>query len=270
MNMNPKGAYQASYQQRVKEKRERELLIKAQDKKTKQLLRKKQEQLNQLEEDEGEIDFGSEPSQIHYQKPSSNRSSSKNVGLKKANSLKGNLAQNRASSKVKVNPVKPKISNLRNNERKNTITDDRSPVILTHGNGLGLWCHAKKEASISMYNEKDSNSKLPPLQTKKQNAPRPKRSAQSQRREEAPQAPSRNLTKDIDSKVESSLAQMFKQDVVELSAKLDKMENEKSKMQFGYNIMKRDYDNLAFANEKLQNDNDVLLEKSYELEERKR
>jgi ABC-type phosphate transport system auxiliary subunit len=121
-----------------------------------------------------------------------------------------------------------------------------------------------------MYNEKEPNSRLPPLQNRGP-APRPKRSAQSQQRlKETPKVPKQNLTKDIDNRVESSLAQMFKEEVIELNAKIDRMELEQSKYMFEYNIMKKDYDNLAFDNEELKNQNESLTEKLYELDERKR
>ena len=38
-----------------------------------------------------------------------------------------------------VQSSKPKISNLRNNQRGSSGQEDRGGVILTGGNGLGLW-----------------------------------------------------------------------------------------------------------------------------------
>lgn len=56
MNMKPQGAYQASYQQRIKEKKEKEKILKDQEKKMQQMLKKKHDLLKQMEA-EGDIEF---------------------------------------------------------------------------------------------------------------------------------------------------------------------------------------------------------------------
>ena len=121
-----------------------------------------------------------------------------------------------------------------------------------------------------MYNEKNQNSRLPPIQHKP-NIQRPRRSANSQRRTEVPKPhPQQNITKDIDSRVESSLVQMLEKQVTELSTQLDKAEIDRSRMEFEFNIMKRDHDKVVFESEQLKQEIEELTEKSHELEERNR
>ncbi|CAI2359536.1 unnamed protein product [Moneuplotes crassus] len=250
--MNPRGAYQASYQQRNREKREREKLQQQNDKKMQQMLKSKFDMLQKLEEEDGELQFDPDVPEkvptVRAQQP----------GIKKTNSLKGPIKRKNSSKK-------PTVANLRDKNSNSRQQDDRPAVVLTSGNGLGLWCHAKKEASVSMYNEGSSNSQLPPIQNKLN---RPRKSANSQRRLTPKQKPVYNP--EVDRRVETSMVQMLERKVTELSTELDRMEIEKQKMEYEYNIMKRDSDKLQYELDQFKQDNETLVEKSYLLDQRDR
>jgi len=173
---------------------------------------------------------------------------------------------------------KPTVANLRQSNNSNLRQqEDRSPVLLTGGNGLGLWCHAKKEASISMYDNFNSNSKLPPIQNKPPSN-KARRSANSQRRTTQENTNirvnkpkiKRGSTKDVDHKIEGSLVEILEKKVMEYSTELDRAEIEKQKMEFEYNIMKRDLEKVSLELDQFKEDNENLVEKSHQLEQRKR
>ena len=193
-----------------------------------------------------------------------------NVGLRKIHSMKGNVDnENININKSAGQGIKQKVANIRNNDRNNSGGGERGSVILTSGNGLGLWCHAKKEASISMYNDRNQQQpKLPPIQSK-QNAVRPKRSANSQRRIE-PKQSSRGVNNDVDQKVELSLVQMLEKQVTELSTQIDKAEIDRNKMEYEYNRMKREYDKIRFETDQVKQENEELNELSWVIDEKNR
>ena len=68
--MKPQGAYQASYQMRIKEKKEKEKQLKEKDKKMKQLLNKKHQMLKMMEaEGDDEFDDANQEHQKENQVP---------------------------------------------------------------------------------------------------------------------------------------------------------------------------------------------------------
>ena len=185
--------------------------------------------------------------------------------------MKGDVNNdNAAIHKSGVVNNKPKAIDIRTNQRNNSGAGERGSVILTSGNGLGLWCHAKKEASISMYNDRNQQQqpKLPPIQNKP-NIGRPKRSANSQRRLESKPA-GKSITNDVEQKVELSLVQMLEKQVTELSTQIDKAEIDRNKMEFEYNRMKREYDKIMYETDHLKQENEELKELSWIIDEKTR
>jgi hypothetical protein len=138
---------------------------------------------------------------------------------------------------------------------------------------MGLWCHAKKEASVSMYNEVDKKSKLPPIKT---NAAKSRRSANSQSRppsgyqNKSDNQPKHTVIQDVENQVEGSLVQMLEYQATDLTKRLTKAEMDKQKMELHYNMMKRDFDKINYDLEQFKLHNEDLVEKSHQLDETKR
>ena len=84
--MNPKGVYQASYQQRRNEKKDREKLMKEKDKKLQRLLKAKYDLLQKLEEDGDDMVFDSDGVEKHQPSAIPSNKSSHQPQMKRINS----------------------------------------------------------------------------------------------------------------------------------------------------------------------------------------
>lgn len=98
--------------------------------------------------------------------------------------------------------------------------------MLTGGNGMGLWCHAKP--NVSMNDPIPSKNELPPIIK----ASRLKRSKKT-------------VNSEVDSKVEKSLVQMLEQRVQELQSEADQESILRERTEFALTIEMKEKEKLT-------------------------
>ena len=188
--------------------------------------------------------------------------------LKKSKNIFPKRAETAQANKLRDNKTRSRpCSQYSSSKGSRPESKERSTVILTSANGMGLWCHTKNEISERIQDDKNLKKQLPPVQTKTRSERI--RSANSQKPPPSTKT-STTVTKEVDDKVEASLAQMLEKQISILSTKVEKAEYDKSKIAIKFNQMKSDYNIAILESEQILQKNENLKEKVSHMDEKKR
>ena len=271
--MKPVGAYRANYEQRARERKARQ----------------QQEVKNQKDKEIKTVKRGLSTSRLDSTRDLSPSKEKENMHNQKVSP--GAVAHSSVSSSVTVDPphasaipsaygnrkVTPKRSERKTrynsaSEREHPSTgQDRSQVVLTNGNGMGLWCHVKQSDAPQesrLNNQRSDADMLPPINRRKTTPQFAKKGAVPGSTcgvsgKEAPQTT--HLTAHIEERVEKSLLEMLEKRCSELTMKVEEDEHVRTRLEFETNVAKKEREKYFAMVQELQAQNSELNERVGEM-----